>query len=315
MQPADAYITVQPTSKSMTSCHIEGDPRARARDAVTRSSSPGVGRVLGAGGSADHAGCGRRRERPGGGGAVAINHRTGRHPAVGLSPRSWFVAKARRRTTGLRPVPPVARQSRSVAVSQTAAVRHMREAARAEASSASSSKHPAAAGARHRSARRAMSRQEDVPVPVAIYGTQFWRIGNFRRCTVSFGEPPGHSLPKNGKGYREATAVIKRRSTSSHELERRGGKTRRTVAIVASRTSASHSRQPSDRDAWAVVPDTGHDARSQGAACEERTAVMLTTRRRRSSTRSPITPANHRRARRSAKADQCLRRRPGRRRQ
>ena len=59
--------------------------------------------------------------------------------------------------------------------------------------------------------------QESVPiVPVAIYGTQFWKPGNFRRCTVRFGEPLRFDdLPKNGKGYREATAVIERRI---HEL-------------------------------------------------------------------------------------------------
>ena len=59
--------------------------------------------------------------------------------------------------------------------------------------------------------------QESVPVvPVAVYGTQFWKPGNFRRCTVAFGEPLRFDdLPKNGKGYREATAVIER---SIHEL-------------------------------------------------------------------------------------------------
>ena len=59
--------------------------------------------------------------------------------------------------------------------------------------------------------------QEGVPIiPVAIYGTQFWKPGNFRRCTVMFGEPLRFDdLPKNGKGYREATAVIERRI---HEL-------------------------------------------------------------------------------------------------
>jgi 1-acyl-sn-glycerol-3-phosphate acyltransferase len=59
--------------------------------------------------------------------------------------------------------------------------------------------------------------QEGVPIiPVAIYGTQFWKPGNFRRCTVMFGEPLRFdALPKNGKGYREATAVIERRI---HEL-------------------------------------------------------------------------------------------------
>jgi 1-acyl-sn-glycerol-3-phosphate acyltransferase len=59
--------------------------------------------------------------------------------------------------------------------------------------------------------------QEDVPVvPVAVYGTQFWRIGNLRRCAIAFGEPlTFEGLPRNGKGYREATAVIERRI---HEL-------------------------------------------------------------------------------------------------
>ena len=66
--------------------------------------------------------------------------------------------------------------------------------------------------------------QEDVPViPVAIYGTQFWKPGNFRRCSVAFGEPlTFDGLPKNGKGYREATAVIERRIHELFdELERR----------------------------------------------------------------------------------------------
>ncbi|HEU5362866.1 MAG TPA: lysophospholipid acyltransferase family protein [Gaiellaceae bacterium] len=59
--------------------------------------------------------------------------------------------------------------------------------------------------------------QEDVPVvPVAIYGTQFWKIGNFRRCHIVFGEPlTFEGLPRNGKGYKEATAVVERRI---HEL-------------------------------------------------------------------------------------------------
>ena len=55
--------------------------------------------------------------------------------------------------------------------------------------------------------------QEDVPViPVAIYGTQFWKIGNFARCSVAFGEPVRfEGLPKGGRGYKEATAEIERR--------------------------------------------------------------------------------------------------------
>jgi 1-acyl-sn-glycerol-3-phosphate acyltransferase len=55
--------------------------------------------------------------------------------------------------------------------------------------------------------------QENVPViPVAIYGTQFWKPGNFHQCSVAFGEPlTFEGLPKGGKGYKEATAVIERR--------------------------------------------------------------------------------------------------------
>jgi 1-acyl-sn-glycerol-3-phosphate acyltransferase len=55
--------------------------------------------------------------------------------------------------------------------------------------------------------------QEDVPVvPVAVYGTQFWKPGNFAPCSVAFGEPMRfEGLPKGGKGYREATAEIERR--------------------------------------------------------------------------------------------------------
>jgi len=55
--------------------------------------------------------------------------------------------------------------------------------------------------------------QEDVPViPVAIYGTQFWKIGNFAPCSIAFGEPVRfEGLPKGGRGYKEATAEIERR--------------------------------------------------------------------------------------------------------
>jgi 1-acyl-sn-glycerol-3-phosphate acyltransferase len=54
--------------------------------------------------------------------------------------------------------------------------------------------------------------QEDVPVvPIAVYGTQFWRIGNFAPCSIAWGHQIDFSsLPKNGRGYREATDVIER---------------------------------------------------------------------------------------------------------
>ena len=55
--------------------------------------------------------------------------------------------------------------------------------------------------------------QEDVPVvPVVIYGSQFWKIGNFAPVSVAFGEPVRFDgLPKNGRGYKEATVEIERR--------------------------------------------------------------------------------------------------------
>lgn len=55
--------------------------------------------------------------------------------------------------------------------------------------------------------------QEGVPVqPVAVYGTQHWRIGNFAPCSIAFGEPLRfEGLPPGGRGYREATAEIERR--------------------------------------------------------------------------------------------------------
>jgi 1-acyl-sn-glycerol-3-phosphate acyltransferase len=55
--------------------------------------------------------------------------------------------------------------------------------------------------------------QEDVPViPIGIYGTQFWKPGNFAPCSIAYGEPVRfEGLPKNGRGYREATVEIERR--------------------------------------------------------------------------------------------------------
>jgi 1-acyl-sn-glycerol-3-phosphate acyltransferase len=52
--------------------------------------------------------------------------------------------------------------------------------------------------------------QESVPVvPAAIHGTQDWRLGSFRPVSVAWGEPMRFGdLPKNAKGYREASASI-----------------------------------------------------------------------------------------------------------
>jgi 1-acyl-sn-glycerol-3-phosphate acyltransferase len=160
-----------------------------------------------------------------GGAVYAINHL---HwidiPLVGLlSPRTvWFVAKAE--AANYPVVGGFLRLHGAIAIRRGAsdreAVRRMRDEARAG--------HVIGLyveGTRQKSGRPGVAQpgaamvglQEEVPIiPVAIYGTQFWKPGNFRRCTVAFGEPLRfHDLPKNGKGYREATAVIERRI---HEL-------------------------------------------------------------------------------------------------
>ena len=52
--------------------------------------------------------------------------------------------------------------------------------------------------------------QEDVPVvPAAIHGSQDWKVGNFHPVSVAWGEPMTlDGLPKGGKGYKEASALL-----------------------------------------------------------------------------------------------------------
>jgi 1-acyl-sn-glycerol-3-phosphate acyltransferase len=52
--------------------------------------------------------------------------------------------------------------------------------------------------------------QENVPVvPAAIHGSQDWKLGTFGPVSVAWGEPMTfEGLPKGGKGYREASALI-----------------------------------------------------------------------------------------------------------
>lgn len=52
--------------------------------------------------------------------------------------------------------------------------------------------------------------QEGVPViPAAIHGSQFWKPGNFHPVSIAWGKPMTfEGLPRSGKGYREASAVI-----------------------------------------------------------------------------------------------------------
>jgi 1-acyl-sn-glycerol-3-phosphate acyltransferase len=52
--------------------------------------------------------------------------------------------------------------------------------------------------------------QEGVPVvPAAIYGSHLWRPGNFAPVSLAWGEPLRFEhLPRNSRGYREATGEI-----------------------------------------------------------------------------------------------------------
>jgi 1-acyl-sn-glycerol-3-phosphate acyltransferase len=61
--------------------------------------------------------------------------------------------------------------------------------------------------------------QEDVPVvPAAIYGSYDWKIGNRRPISVAWGEPIRFDgLPRNGKGYREASGEIEQQIHRLHD--------------------------------------------------------------------------------------------------
>jgi len=53
---------------------------------------------------------------------------------------------------------------------------------------------------------------EEAPVvPGAVYGSLHWRFGNFQPVSIAFGEPLRFDgLPRNARGYREATVEIER---------------------------------------------------------------------------------------------------------
>jgi hypothetical protein len=55
--------------------------------------------------------------------------------------------------------------------------------------------------------------QEGVPVvPAAVYGTQYWKLGNFAPCSLALGEPfLLEGFPPGGRGYKEASLEIERR--------------------------------------------------------------------------------------------------------
>jgi 1-acyl-sn-glycerol-3-phosphate acyltransferase len=52
--------------------------------------------------------------------------------------------------------------------------------------------------------------QESVPiVPVAVHGSQTWKLGNFHPVSIAWGEPMVfEGLPPGGRGYKEASALL-----------------------------------------------------------------------------------------------------------
>jgi 1-acyl-sn-glycerol-3-phosphate acyltransferase len=52
--------------------------------------------------------------------------------------------------------------------------------------------------------------QENVPiVPVAVHGSQTWKLGNFHPVSIAWGEPMVlEGLPPGGRGYKEASALL-----------------------------------------------------------------------------------------------------------
>jgi 1-acyl-sn-glycerol-3-phosphate acyltransferase len=49
-------------------------------------------------------------------------------------------------------------------------------------------------------------------IPVAIYGSHEWQLGNFKPVSVAWGEPlTFEGLPRGGKGYKEASLEVERK--------------------------------------------------------------------------------------------------------
>ena len=83
--------------------------------------------------------------------------------------------------------------------------------------------------------------QEGVPiVPVAMHGSQTWKPGNFHPVSIAFGTPMTfEALPKGGRGYREASALLQ-------------GEIRRPVRLAR---RAARARPAARRDAAVMRPE------------------------------------------------------------
>ena len=167
-------------------------------------------------------GYGLERIPPSGGCVLAINHLAWIDiPLVGgLSPRNInYVAKIElRRVPRARAVPRLARDHRHpprrVRPRRGAGDARVRARPGARSASSSRGRGRSPAGPGHVQPGAAMvAIQEDVPVvPIAVYGTQFWKLGNFAPCSIAVGEPfRFEGVAKGGKGYKEASLEIERR--------------------------------------------------------------------------------------------------------
>ena len=161
-----------------------------------------------------------------GGVVLAFNHFHWIDPPVFglLSPRPMsFVAKVEaHRVPGLGQL---IRSFGTISVrrgeSDREAVRQMREAVRhgrALGLFVEGTRQPAGVPGQVQPGAAMVALQEDVPVvPAAIYGSADWKPGNWHPISVAWGEPIRFDgLPKNGRGYREASAEIQRRLHGLH---------------------------------------------------------------------------------------------------
>ena len=180
--------------------------------------------------------------------------------------------------------------------------------------------------------------QDEVPVvPIAVYGTQFWKPLNFAPCSIAVGEPfRFEGIPKGGKGYKEASARDRAPAERPLRLARRRPRPRpsegadpaamsdgRDDGRQRRRRPARHGRdrrlperrqvdadQPADLDAGGRRPrDERDDPRPQGArlrvgrqAVPARSTPAASTSRAR--TRSPARSSS-RRGSRSARPTSC----------
>ena len=166
-------------------------------------------------------GLGRERVPREGGVVIAINHLHWLDvPILGaLSPRNLdFVAKAE--AINFPALGRFLRWHGSIGVrrgeSDRDAVRHMRDAVRngrALGLFVEGTRQKGGLPGKAQPGAAMVAIQEDVPVvPAAVYGTQFWKPGNFAPCTIAFGAPMHFDgLPKGGRGYKQATAEIEAR--------------------------------------------------------------------------------------------------------